>query len=68
MEWHSKWYVTHNGITLKIKCCLKCNVTLKKILKNTYHLKRVSPKIEYHSKWNVTQNGMTKWNVTQNEM
>ena len=58
-------YATHNGLSLKIECHSKWNVTQNGI----------SLKMECHSKWNVIQNGMSlkmefhlKWNVTQNGM
>ena len=48
MEYHSKWNVTLNGISLQ------WNVTQMECHKNG-----MSQKIECHSKWNVTQNGMS---------
>ena len=62
---NSKWNVTQNGMSLKMKCHSKWNFTHNEM----------SLKMECHSKWNVTQDGMShkmechsKRNVTKNEM
>ena len=65
-------------MSLKMKCCSKCNVTLSRmslkwnVTQSGMSLNGISLKIEYHSKWNVTQDGMSlrldchlNWNVTQ---
>ena len=76
MEWHSKWNVTENGMSLKMEFHSKWNFTLNGIsIKMECHSKWNVTQTECHLKWNITNNGMwlkmkckSKWNVTQNGM
>ena len=73
MEYHSKWNVTQNRKSLKMKCYPN-----KKSLKFEFHLSlnvtqiEMSPKLELHSNKNVNQIGTlfklachSNMNVTQ---
>ena len=54
MEYHSKWNATQNGMSLKMECHSKGNVTNMEC-----HSKEVSLKMECQSKGNVYQIGMS---------